>query len=206
MLVELDASYVNEPQPRTVYRALLSHGGMQRTVVFDDNGVVDGRLALRPEEIDDAPDAQQPGAALGLARFTDDPVKVATYLAGAIGKNTRINRFIIDPSMMTVEWVAPDKGNILLNQWMIIQNNISAPDDPTPPNMDKVCAKQPTAEAVAESLKRAMAQPARAHRIRQAAMLLLECEKAGTPPAWNLLGGDGKLETGVALSQERFGF
>lgn len=206
VLIELDASYINEPQPRTVYRAVLSHDGKQRSVEFDDSGVVDDQLALRPEELSDAPDPRAPGAALGLKRLTDDPVKVLSYLAGTIGKRTRINRFIVAPSMLTVEWVSPDQGKILLNQWMIIQDNIVAPGDPTPPNMDKACAKQPTVEAVKESLTRAISQPALAKRIHQSVMLLLECEKAGAPPTWNLLGGDGKLEAGVALSQERFGF
>jgi hypothetical protein len=206
VLVELDASYVHEPQPRTVYRAVLSHDGKQRGVEFDDRGVIHGQLALRPGELGDAPEPRAPGAALGLERLTDDPVKVLSYLAGSIGTGTRINRLIVAPTMLTVEWVSPDQGKILLNQWMIIQDNIVAPDDPTPPNIDKVCAKQPAVGAVKESLTRAMAQPARAKRVHQSMMLLLECDKAGAPPSWTVLGGDGKLEEGVALSQERFGF
>lgn len=206
VLIELAASYINEPRPRTVYRATLSDNGRQRSVEFDDNGLVDGQLALRPDELGDAPEAQTPGAALALDRLTDDPIKVLDYLAGRIGKSTRINRFIIDPSMLTVEWVSPDQGKILLAQWVNIQGQLTATGDPAPPPMDKACANPPGVGAVKDSLTRAMAQSARAKRIHQSAMLLLECEKAGAPLAWNLLGGDGKLEAGVALSQERFGF
>jgi hypothetical protein len=205
-VVELESSYVHEPRPRTVYRAVVERDGEQRTVEFDDRGRIEGEVALRLDEIVDAPERQAPGALLGLDRLTEDPVKVASYLAGAIGPRTRINRFIVDPAMLTVEWVASDRGNILLNQWMIIDGRISAPDDATPPNMDKVCAQQPAIRDVEDSLARLMAQPARATRIRRSAMLLLECERAGMAPAWNLLGGDGKLEAGVPLSQERFAF
>jgi hypothetical protein len=205
-LIELEASYLDAPQPRTVFRAVLSSDDERRSVEFDDGGVIDGPLALRHEELGDAPDRAAPGAALGLARLTEDPVKVVSYLAGRLGARTRINRFIIDPSMLTVEWVSPDPGKLLLGQWMIIEDRLTATGDPMPPHMDKVCAEPPSLAAVRDSLARAMAQPARAKRIHRSAMLLLECDKAGTPAAWNLLGGDGKLEAGVALSQERFGF
>jgi len=203
---ELDVSYVNEPAPRTVYRAVLSQDGTQHIVEFDDNAAIEGELTLRSEELSDAPEPEAPGTALGLERLTDDPIKVMDYLAGEIGKSTRINRLVLDPRMLTVEWVAPDKGNVLLNQWSIVEDKISAPNEPTPPNQDKVCSGQPTVEAVQQSLARAMTQAARAQRIRQAALLLLECEKTGAAPAWNLLGGDGKIQEGVALSRERFAF
>jgi hypothetical protein len=205
-LIEFEASYVDEPRPRTVYRATLARDGEERSVEFDDRGVVDGPLALRQDEVSDAADPAAPGAALSLERLTDDTVKVVSYLAGRLGASTRINRFIIDPSMMTVEWLSPDPGKILLGQWMIIDGRVTDTGDPTPPNQEKACANPPSIAAVKESLGRALAQPARAKRIRQSAMLLLECESAGKPAAWNLLGGDGKLEAGVALSQERFGF
>jgi hypothetical protein len=193
-LIELETSYVHEPRPRTVHRAVVERDGEQRTVQFDERGRIDGELALRADEIVDAPERQAAGALLGLERLTEDPVKVAAYLAGVIGPRTRINRFIIDPAMLTVEWIGPAPGQILLNQWINLEGRVSAPSDPTPPNIDE------------ESLARLMAQAGRAQRIRQSVMLLLECERAGTPPAWNLLGGDGKLEAGVPLSQERFGF
>lgn len=205
-LAAFEASYLHEPEPRVLYRATFSRDGEERSVEFDDRGVVEGPLALRQDELSDAPEPTTPGAALGLERLTDDPAKVVSYLAGRLGASTRINRFIIDPSMLTVEWVSRDEGRIVLGQWMIIDGRLTDTGDPMPPNMDKACANPPSLSAVGESLARAMAPSPRARRIRQSAMLLLECESAGTAAAWNLLGGDGKLEAGVPLSQERFGF
>jgi hypothetical protein len=203
-LREFSVSYVHEPRKRTVYVAEFRDHGKPVRIEFDDAGVIDASAALEPDELVDAGEPQQEGANLGIAKLTQDPVKVAGYLAGAIGGSTKINRFIIDPSMMTVEWVSRDNGKILLHQWVTDEGRIFAPNDATPPNMDKVCAKPPTIEQVKASLAALMAQAPRAKRIRQSAMLILECEKPGTAMRWQLLGGDGVLKAGVALSMEDF--
>jgi hypothetical protein len=132
-LIEFEASYLDQPHPRTVYRAAFSRDGEDLSVEFDERGVVDGPLALRRDELSDAPEPVAPGAALGLERLTEDPIKVVSYLAGRLGASTRINRFIIDPAMMTVEWISPDPGKILLGQWMIIDGRLTDTGDPTPP-------------------------------------------------------------------------
>jgi len=205
-LVEFSASYVNQPRHTTVYSATFRDGDYTVSTEFDDGGAVEKGTALDRDELADAGEPPQEGADLHLEKLTQDTVKVADYLAGAIGGATKINRFIVDPNMLTVEWVSPTKHGVQLQQWVTNEGRLFAPDEATPPNVNKVCANQPTVAQVKTSLGRLVAQPAREKRIRQSAMLILECEKPGGEMKWWLLGGDGVMKEGVALASERFPF
>jgi hypothetical protein len=203
-VLEFSASYVNAPRPDVVYRATLRDDRRDVSIEFDDGGVLKNGTALDRQELGDAGEPPPSGANLGLEKLTQDPVKVTDYLAGTIGGATKINRFIVDPDMLTVEWVSPTKHAVVMQQWMTIKGSLNSTDEESPPNVNKVCASQPTVAQVKASLARLVSDPAREKRIRRSAMLILECETASGKMKWQLLGGDGVMEAGVALATEDF--
>lgn len=179
------------------------------TVTFDDDRTINLTAALamtatRPPsdaELREAPPAAPTGARYE-GSFLDDPVRAIGYLEGAIGKEP-VQRVVLQPAMALVAY--GPASSVTVRNWVVADGELlpQAPETNTPAAGAR-CSRNPTLAEVRASATRLMADAAKAKNVKRSIMLLMQCESAGKPPRWEVLGGDGVLKEGQALKQEYF--
>lgn len=160
--------------------------------------------ATRPPsdaELREAPPPAPTGARYE-GSFLDDPVRALGYLEGAIGREP-VQRVVFQPSMALVAY--GPAANVTVRNWVVADGEL-LPQEPEThsPAAGPRCSRTPTLAEVRASATKLMADAAKAASIKRSVMLLMQCEAAGKPPRWELLGGDGVLKEGQALKQEYF--